>query len=190
MDSNIIKTALSNYFMFRRNHLLVMTELTISHGSIADMITINKNDFCYEIEIKTNKNDLKNELDIINDVLNKKDSYDRMINSNGYKKYLKHCRYINKESCFKNELIPKYFYFAIPIELLDVLKLGLKPKEYGIILIRKDFYKGRSYCHTRVEKKARALNNKKIDMELFAKKFMTKMTFSNNRLMNKLYLNK
>jgi hypothetical protein len=127
------------------------------------------------------------EIKIINDVLGGKDAYDRMF-QNGFQKHQKHGRYINRRG-FGGEIIPRYFYFAVPPELVETAKEELKAKDYGIMSVSKrvtpDDY---ILIETKVERRAKPLHNERIDLKEHGPAFLTKLSFMNNNMLRKAYL--
>lgn len=115
------------------------TEIGLVAGSIADILIINRRYFTTEIEIKTDKQDLKKELNII------RLSLERQSNSiqttkivlNSPAKRFKHFYYLGiyekRLSPPPGEIIPNKYCFAVPEGLIDVAVGGVKNTPYGVI---------------------------------------------------------
>jgi hypothetical protein len=122
-----MKGALLGYFRFKRN-MISGTEVYVSYG-ISDVLSTNRK-VIYETEVKTSISDLRA------DFKNKKTKH----------------HYMNKESEFKPQFQPNYFYFAVPGDLYYKAKEIIDTKKYGIIVVN-------SYKDVVIMNKAKKLHN-------------------------------
>lgn len=93
MNSTEIKAALLYYFRYKRN-FIAAPEIKTEYLGISDMLALDKSGKAWDIEIKISIQDLKNDF-----------------------KKVKHRYYKDWNKDYL--IIPNYFYFCIPIELLE-----------------------------------------------------------------------
>lgn len=185
INADIAKTMLMSYYLYKRNHCLVMPEVQI-FDAIADIITISKEGVSYEVEIKTDKRDLLNELKII-DEIQQGMPHQEYYEKKRIAKYRKHDHY--KRGYCHNDFSPKYYYIAVPVHLVGTVKCELTNSSYGIISLDLTTYgEGRKLQEVKVVKRAKALHDKKVCFEKIRERVFFKLSFMNLNTMQKLYL--
>lgn len=166
IKTNEVKEWLLFYFLYTRNFLCATTEMYVYDGSfIADIIALSPNYKIYEVEIKTNINDLKNELNSILSI--KKDKIEE---NKKLSKYRKHRGYLNKikdDSLF----IPHKFYFAIPYEDKEYVLKILSGTSYGLMDL-----------HGNILKTAKDLHNEPIEKQ-YVEKTLQRISRVNYKLL-------
>lgn len=171
LSEDEVKKNLLFYFLFSRDFICATTEMSMFNGScLADVIALSKNYKIYEVEIKTNTNDLKTELKTIEYIFSKEKEPEKYRHL--AKKY-KHSGYLN-QNVEKDSFTPHRFYFSINFEDKDLALKILKDTKYGLM-----------DHHGNVYKIAKDLHHNKIQENL-VKKLLQKISRTNYNLLEKL----
>lgn len=109
MDERKAQRLLESYYIGRRNHALVITNVYFPYHE-ADFLTVDKNDYLTEVEIKVSK------WDYLND----------------FKKEEKHEKMRSKKDLSQ---IPNYFYYAVPVDLEQEVMETLGVPDYAGLII-------------------------------------------------------
>lgn len=146
-----LKPQIISELIYHKGYHCAFTEFNM-HFGIADIFAMTKAEFTHEIEIKTERGDLKSELDCILLVMSNKDQKKWMNKLHKHYAYLSKIQ-VSKYSLFEPSIdknyyrdvevdhIPNKFSFAVPGELLDYAKGVLKDTPYGLILVDRGFFK-------------------------------------------------
>lgn len=122
-----VKNNLLYYLLYSRDFLSATTEIGVYNGlSLGDVVGLSRTFKFYEIEIKLNLNDLRNELNTINNIINKR-SFDKKLS-----KYQKHLNYL-KTTSNKKLFIPHRFYFSISPRYKEEALKTLNKTSYGLM---------------------------------------------------------
>lgn len=185
MTADSIKLNLHHYFLYERNFLMVMTEQTLDIG-IADILAIDRNFMSREIEIKTGKSDLQQELNSIESC--SQNRVEGRIPKNGKcSKLPKHQNYLVRKR-FRNRSIPNRLYFAVPTNLVTTAITGLMNTPYGLIEIVEEVGTAYSiWVKIKTIKKAELLHEEPLSQD-FLKQCMRRVSGINYQLTNSLRL--
>ena len=157
MDSQQAKLAVINYLLFDKQFIACFTE----SFNNSDVLGVNRSFYTTEVEVKTRREDLLNELYTIEGVV-KKDLEMKRKSRQRSTKWYKHEEYLSDANAFPagplgtKMFVPNYFYLAFPKELMDHRLHGLDQR-YGIMIIENGV--------VRVEREAMKLNTFKITPE-------------------------
>ena len=169
ISTNIIGLALN-----RLHHIGAFSEY--SYGQ-CDVLSLNSKLFGFDYEIKINKYDLLNEIHAIQTaLLNKPDT------KTTYSKYNKHQKYLHFNTYSLYGWRPNYFYFAVPKELIEIAKDGVKGTPYGVLQVDEH-----SHHHPIYILKAKPIHKLSMPMEE-AIKLLRKASFETYNARRRLYL--
>lgn len=135
MKSRDIKPLLIQYLILVKKCLVAKTEF-YNH---ADVFGVTKQHYGIEIEIKTAITDFRNELKTIRYILNPESDmgYGHYRSIDGtehyYQKFDKHRSYLWDEADHSPR--PRYFYFAVPEEMMMIAHRNLVGSPYGLLII-------------------------------------------------------
>lgn len=160
----------------------VVTHQFSNHFWIADIFGINKSNYSHEIEIKVSKADLMSEIKDIEYLINGWTWLPQW----RWSKYIKHHWYLNevktdsKDKQSREHLIPNYFSFAVPTELVRFAWEKLKDSPYGLIEVYTIWKHIRIWS---VFKQAKRIHSNKISFELLLK-IARRMSYINEKNIN------
>jgi O6-methylguanine-DNA--protein-cysteine methyltransferase len=177
-----IKRYVIRYFLFDRNFMCAVNEMTIQSG-IADVIAVASNGKVYEIEVKTTWADFMSEYKCIREIIEPMSLFDYQHRDNKKQKYVKHWIYLRGADDFADKmaryyqrlvdkqtrlwLLPHFFYFCTPDNLLPRVLEALKDTPYGVM----DTYGN-------IRKRAKQLHKNEMPIG-FYQKIMRRMSRSN-----------
>ena len=148
MKSKEVKAKVLEWLLYRMGYHAAFTEV-----QNADVYAITRSKYSHEFEIKINKADLMSELNCVKDI-----TLLGVINK-PYKKLWKHQKYLGKSSSHLPAVLPNYFSFVVPTELVKTAVEILTGTPYGVYELDGGIYK---------RKKAEFLHKEKItDEQLF-----------------------
>lgn len=146
--SHQVKLKLLEYCQFEKNHMLTVTE-GLNNG---DVVSVTKSMVLYEYEVKTSRADLRNELAAVSYAMSLegyKDNYQSELfqkarKSNSHAKITKHVDYLFAKKYYEKQSarpawahtehsLPNYFYFVVPVKLVDYALEQLANTPYGVI---------------------------------------------------------
>lgn len=132
MNSQQAKLIVSKHFLFDLHALGTYTESLQN----SDVLAVTKAMFTVEVEIKTHREDLLNELHTITKVLRDDKPFGLR---QRHVKWLKHNSYLkHPEVVTPNTFIPNTYYIAIPDTMYDHRLNALRGTPYGVMLIHED----------------------------------------------------
>ena len=184
MKSPEAKTRVMQYLLWDKNYHAAFTE---SLGN-SDVFGINRSFYTTEIEIKTSREDLLNELYTIECVITKDNGMMSKLRQRNTK-YFKHGSYLGN-SYIPGDFRPNKFYFAIPEELVDHRLHTLDKTPYGVLVIRNPISTPpapQSHYFIEVYREATKIHKDKIKPEIMIK-LLRKATTENLILREKMYL--
>lgn len=168
MDNQQNKLSVIEFLLLERNFIACFTE-TING---ADVFGINRSYYTTEVEVKSRREDLLNELHTINAVMGVATSNLRQRAT----KFQKHATYLGTKDAVPELPIPNQFYIAFPKEIMDHRLHGLDLR-YGILTIDEG--------KVTVVREAQKLHTQKIDIE-YAWKLVRKASYENYILRKKI----
>jgi len=167
-----LKYHILKWLFYDKNCLGVFTE----SKNRSDVFGINQSRYGIEVEVKTDKLDLRTELKTIYNIVNGKF---QMRTTKCYK----HLSYLKGEETGNEK--PRYFYIAIPEEFIGITKTTLMGTPYGILVVKERGFNGQSHIIVEEALKPKVLSDRKIeDSELIH--FITKASAENINLRERL----
>lgn len=162
---------------------LITTHQFDNHFWIADMWGINKSKFAHEFEIKCTKSDLMSEINDIKAI----HKWEKKWGAKFHKhfKYLtgvhhSSLQYTSVKHDHQDWLVPTYFSFVVPVDLVELAILELEWTPYGVIQA-KEYGSGSIYFSTM--KKVKAIHRRKVS-EWIIFKMAHRMSFICEKFIN------
>lgn len=175
MKTTDLKYHVLKWLFYDKNCLGAFTE----SKNRSDVFGINQSRFGIEVEVKTDKLDLRTELKVIYNLSNR-------IYQPGSTKVYKHLSYLKEER--EDNIRPRYFYIAVPEEFERITKTTLMGTPYGILSVHEGAYNGQKIISVHEILTPKKLTDKKIeDSELI--NFITKASAENINLRERLRKN-
>lgn len=159
---------------------MVVTHQFANYFWIADIFAVNKSLYTHEIEVKVSKADFLSEMKDIEYIIN----WWEWLPAWRWSKYNKHLFYINQKDNYthnRDELIPNYFSFAVPSDLVRFASEKLQNTPYWLI----EVYSIWSYIKIwSVLKQAKKIHKNKICFDVLLK-IAHRMSYINEKNINK-----